>query len=180
VVCVGRSGLQVLDRYDEHQRADVAQAIDLSDGAYRQRFLAFMQHSSAHGDPDDDQQQDLMKQMALRSYAAQALRDDTMAESIARHLRLNPGRQLLHLSGDFHSSGFLGTVERLHNRLPELKIAVIHAFSGNDEQLQDAMDQGTIVIRVKSLPDNFKQDEHRQEWLQKVMQTRSQQRQNCP
>jgi len=71
----------------------------------------------------------MMKKMSERSYTAQVLRDETMAESIALHLDQHQKRKVLHLNGKFHSSKFLGTVERLATRKPELKIAVIETVT---------------------------------------------------
>jgi hypothetical protein len=122
VVCVGRSGLEVLDKYPLEQRRHVAQNMDVSDGAYKRKFLGAMSGSSAHKSHGSGDSYKIMQTMSRRSFMAQALRDDTMAESITRHLQQNPGRQVLHLNGNFHSSAFLGTVERLQKRMPALKI----------------------------------------------------------
>jgi uncharacterized iron-regulated protein len=101
----------------------------------------------------------IMQAMIKKSFAAQVLRDDTMAESIAMHLQANPGRKVLHLDGNFHSASHLGTVERLKLRMPELKIAVINpiAVEGNkapswtDEDLAT----GDYILLVKQVPEMF-------------------------
>ncbi len=110
VVCVGRSGLEVLDKFSDEERQHVARDVDVTEGAYWRKFSGVMHGSSAHGTSADSESLKLMQSMRRRSFAAQALRDDTMAESIARHLQQLPGRQVLHLNGNFHSSAFLGTV----------------------------------------------------------------------
>ena len=53
VVCVDRSGLKILDKYPQDQRRHVAQDIDISDGPYRKKFLAYMHKDSPHKTPSD-------------------------------------------------------------------------------------------------------------------------------
>jgi len=181
VVCVGRSGLEVLDKYPTEQRLHVAKDIDVSDGAYQQMFIDAMNDNSAHKAPEDSNSKKIMQAMVKRSYAAQAVRDDTMAESIARHIEKSPGRQVLHLNGNFHSTAFLGTVERLQRRMPGLKIGVIHAMTEQeDEQGDHSTPPGTLIIQVQSLPDKFVKPEHRQAWLGEMMEKRMEQRKECP
>lgn len=181
VVCVGRLGLDVLDKYPPQQRQYVAQEINVSEGAYWQKFKDFMNADSAHQAPSDSDSQAIMQTMTRRSFAAQALRDDTMAESIARHLKNNPERQVVHLNGNFHSSEFLGTVERLRQRMPALKIAVIHALHEQEViTLDPARPSGNILLTVRSIPEMFVNDQHEREWLNKTMRKRMEKRKNCP
>jgi uncharacterized iron-regulated protein len=65
-------------------------------------------------------------------YAAQVLKDETMAHAIASVFRAEGaegggGRwpRVVHWNGRFHSDWSLGTVERLRRRLPGLRIAVV-------------------------------------------------------
>ena len=69
-----------------------------------------------------------------RFFAAQCLKDDTMAESIVAYLALaGDSRPLIvHLCGRFHSDYDLGTVERLRRRMPGLEIAVITTETEHD------------------------------------------------
>ncbi len=181
VVCVGRSGLDVLERFPARQREYVAERVDISDGPYREKFFGVMHKGSAHGAPSDRESQGVMRAMAERSFAAQALRDDTMAESIARHLKRNPGHQVLHLNGDFHSAGFLGTVERLQQRSPRLSIAVIHVVTGEaDAAGHDSYLPGSVLIRVQSVPEQFVHAGHREQWINKMMKKRMKNREKCP
>ena len=129
--------------------------------------------------PDDEQSRKIMQTMSLRSYAAQAVRDDTMAESIALHLSTHPDRQVFHLNGSFHSSEYLGTVERLQKRLPDLNVAVIHPWTEDDTKEND-VNYGSLLIQVLPLPDQFVQEENRTLWLKGVMESRMASRSNCP
>lgn len=66
-----------------------------------------------------------------RYYAAQCLKDDTMAEAITDHLtkrRAKGDRPLaILICGRAHSDHGRGTVQRILNRMPELKVRVLSA-----------------------------------------------------
>ena len=170
VICVGREGLAILDRYPSDSRQYVAASVDTSEGAYRDRFFRFMHYDKAHGKAGDNGRIE-------RSFEAQALRDDTMAESIARHLDSHPERKVLHLNGNFHSEDFLGTVERLQKRRPDLNIAVIEAqFSGAQPSQQAA----TLLITVQPMPARFVSMAQYQEWADSFQQERKDRSPDCP
>jgi uncharacterized iron-regulated protein len=101
----------------------------------------------------------IMQAMIKKSFSAQVLRDDTMAESIAMHLQDNPDRKVLHLDGNFHSASHLGTVERLKLRMPELKIAVINPIAVEDNKAPSWTDEdlstGDYILLVKQVPEMF-------------------------
>lgn len=178
VTCVGRSGLDILQKYSEKERQHVAHSVDVADGPYRQKFFGFMNKDYAHKVPEDEASKKIMQTMSERSFAAQALRDDTMAESIALHLQFHPERQVIHLNGNFHSSGFLGVPERLQSRMPELKIAVINIMTEHDEPGLEPL--GTLNLKVQGIPDKFVSDKNRNEWLSNVMKKRMKSRKRCP
>ena len=126
-------------------------------GAYRDKYMKFLGTSPAHGSgaastPD-------AAANAQRSFSAQALRDDTMAESIAGALQKHPGYKVLHLTGSFHSSQFLGTVERLRLRDPGLKIAVIDPVEVENAAAPgfaaDAVSGGTVLQLIYPLPEEY-------------------------
>jgi uncharacterized iron-regulated protein len=85
-------------------------------------------------------------------FAAQAIKDDTMAESIARYLdsRGEDAPQVVHWCGKFHSDYHLGTVERLLARKPGLKIAVVSTLSGEQARSLDEDERalGEFVLLV--------------------------------
>ena len=62
-----------------------------------------------------------------RWFAAQCAKDAAMAEAIADHLDPSAGSSgpVVHWCGRFHSDYGLGTVERLLERRPDLRIAVV-------------------------------------------------------
>lgn len=130
-----------------------ARTVDVSDGEYKRRFLEVMSqgHGGAGGaDPD--------AALLERVFAAQCIKDDTMAESIALALADagEPAPVVVHWNGRFHSDFGLGTVERLRRRVPGLNIAVVSMIATDDidrDLVGDEVDQGHYVILVPPEPD---------------------------
>lgn len=100
-------------------------------GEYRDRMAALMlggghgsgSAESAHGGPELDEG-------FLRLFQAQAIKDDAMADSMARYLdkprsKARGPALIVHLCGRFHSDYDLGTVERLSWRRPQLSIGTL-------------------------------------------------------
>jgi hypothetical protein len=104
------------------------------------------------------------------------VRDDTMAESIVRALRKYPRYKVLQVLGSFHAEGFLGTVERLRLRAPQLRIAVIDALEVGDPRAPgftaDQARDGTALQLVYPTPDDFVEGEDPSAWIAKMMRKR--------
>jgi uncharacterized iron-regulated protein len=65
--------------------------------------------------------------MMERFYLAQCVKDDTMAESIARAYngRMEPKPLIVHFNGAFHSDYRLGTAARVRSRVEKARVAVV-------------------------------------------------------
>lgn len=87
------------------------------EGAYKEKFYAQM------NSPEAPMKMPLQRLAAV--YAAQCLKDDKMAESIAAFADAHQNMQILHINGCFHSDAHLGTAQKLEALRPELKVAVI-------------------------------------------------------
>jgi len=87
------------------------------EGAYKDKFYAQM------GSPAAPMKMPPQRLAAV--YAAQCLKDDKMAESIAEFADAHQNMQILHINGCFHSDAHLGTAQKLEALRPELKVAVI-------------------------------------------------------
>lgn len=92
-----------------------------------------------------------------RWFAAQCVKDEKMAESIAGVLAgiEGPRPLVVHVCGKFHSDKHLGTVSRLARRRPELDIAVVSMKS--DSKLRrdlsdDERSRGESMWLVKPQP----------------------------
>ncbi len=94
-----------------------------------------------------------------RQYAAQCLKDDTMAESITDHLaeRAEAGdRPLVVLvCGSFHAEHGRGTVARIRSRMPDLDVRVLTAETVDDLSrgiYQSPRGVGDYVVVVERAP----------------------------
>jgi uncharacterized iron-regulated protein len=93
----------------------------------------------------------------VRVYEAQCVKDETMAESIAREL-LARGRGngvLLHVNGAFHSDYGLGTAERVRRRMPDHRQLLITAVPVDDPATAPLANHGSkadYVIFTKAPP----------------------------
>lgn len=162
VRCIGMEGEAFLARMKPEQRGWIAAELHTQEGPYRDKFLGFVGSDAGHGgDGKDDtgKPRKAPSEQALKSFAAQVSRDDTMAESIAQHLAKNPGRKVVHTNGSFHSATFLGTVERLKMRMPHLKIAVVnpeYAEKPDDLKVSDRLAKdGTFTLWIRALPEFY-------------------------
>jgi uncharacterized iron-regulated protein len=138
---VARGSLAALDDLDADDRMHVAIDIDTSEGAYKDSFLATMQMNGVHDRFGDEQ-------LYERLYQAQCVKDDTMAESIAQYRERYPKHTIIHFNGDFHSTRYLGTVERLRNRMPKLKIAVISPVYADAKTKVKPREQADYIIKL--------------------------------
>lgn len=138
---VARGSLAALDDLDADDRMNVAIDIDTSEGAYKDSFLATMQMNGVHDRFGDEQ-------LYERLYQAQCVKDDTMAESIAQYRERYPKHTIIHFNGDFHSTRYLGTVERLRNRMPKLKIAVISPVYADAKTKVKPREQADYIIKL--------------------------------
>jgi uncharacterized iron-regulated protein len=170
VECVGQRGPEILSEFTPEERTWVARDLHLSPGPYRDKFMQFQGSSPTHGGGTARTPE--AELAAQRSFAAQVARDDTMAESIERALRQHPGYKVLHLTGTFHSAGFLGTVERLRLRDPALKIAVIDPIEVADPEAPsfdaDELRQGTVLQLVYPNPEEFVEGEDMSAFIAKM------------
>ncbi|MCF6226530.1 MAG: ChaN family lipoprotein [Xanthomonadales bacterium] len=184
VICVGKKGAEVLDKIPMPDRGWLAKELNLYEGPYRDKYLGFMGGSRAHGADTEDAADSKKKKksmdagmaMAIRSFSAQVLRDDTMAETIAMHLQGNPERKVLHLTGSFHSESGLGTVERLLIRMPELKVAVINPITVKDSQSpawsEDEAKTGDFILLVNKTPPMFVNKDSEREYMNTMIRKR--------
>lgn len=161
VRCVGRQGQDFLSTLPAEKRHWAAATLNLEDGPYKERFIAFATDSGSHGEPAGED--DKVSEAVLRSYAAQVTRDETMAESIVKHINAHPGRAVVHLNGSFHSAAFLGTAERVQSRRPDLEIAVVHPVEVKDPAApaipEDQLGEGTLLLLIAPAPDAYVSDD---------------------
>ena len=180
VRCVGKEGEAFFARMKPEQRGWAAAELHTQDGPYKDKFMGFVSHDAGHGgdsDKDKPKEKKPPSESAIRSFAAQVTRDDTMAESIARHVQNNPGRKVVQINGSFHSDSFLGTVERLQLRMPQLKIAVVSPAQPENPARPQVADEdakaGTFVLLLRGLPESYANDDEMKAAIAKQVETRA-------
>lgn len=179
VRCIGQEGEAFLKRLTPEQRRWVAADLHTESGPYRDKFMGFVTHDAGHGGDGAKDKSGVSKppgESALRSFTAQVARDDTMAESIALYLQQHPRRNVVHINGSFHSEGFLGTVERLRQRLPDLKIAVVSPMEAEKpaqpEVSKTEAKTGTFVLKLRGLPEPYVNDDEMKAAVAKQIERR--------
>lgn len=121
VRCIGQQGLDYLNKLTRKERSQLAEDIDTSPSAYKDKFMASMHH----GKPEQ----------TVKQFAAQVTWDETMAESIVNYLEDNPGHKVIHVVGKFHVEQGLGTKASILKRNPDLKVVVITPSASISEDL---------------------------------------------
>jgi len=121
---VSRTGLAGLDTVAAPMRSNAAEQVSCPEDDYYEKFAAVMGDMSAHG-PAGASEADLRGRL-LRMYQAQCVKDETMAESVAR--AWSPGRLVVHYNGSFHSDFRLGTAERALRRAGAASMLVVTAL----------------------------------------------------
>jgi uncharacterized iron-regulated protein len=122
---VARGGTSVLDQLPPAERDLVAGEISAPKDDYFKRFVEAMgAHPVGTGGNKSDLDQ---SEVTDRFYLAQCVKDDTMAESIARayNRSTEPKPLIVHFNGTFHSDYRLGTVARVRTRLEKARVAVV-------------------------------------------------------
>lgn len=133
---VSRGGLAVLDTLPASHTGWFSTDLRCEpQGEYFRRFSEAMGGMQGHGAATDSA---AARATMARFYAAQCLKDETMAESIARTRQAAPDAAVVHVTGAFHSNARLGTVERLVRRMPALRIAVVTLAPVEDPRAGDA------------------------------------------
>ena len=137
---VSRLGLDAARSGAESQRNLVAAEFACPMDDYFKRFSEAMGkgHPGAHQKQQDNKQSDKKQEEERRAvierfYYAQCVKDETMAESIARALGTQSNSQgaaqggplVVHFNGAFHSDYRLGTASRAIRRLPKSNVKVI-------------------------------------------------------
>lgn len=113
-----------LDGIDDQDKQWLPKNTYVLEGDYKEKF--YNQMSS----PDTPMK--MTPQRLAAVYAAQCLKDNKMAESMAAFYDEDNEGQMLHINGCFHSDGHLGTAQKLEFLRPDLKVAVITPMERKD------------------------------------------------
>ena len=144
---ISKQGMNALDSLSQEEKKFVAGKHKVYDDEYKDRFIRTMQSNMKH---NSKMPSGMMKNFD-QIYAAQCIKDDTMAESILKYQHIPPRRKVIHYNGDFHSRKHFGTAQKIQILEPILKVAVItpliceNVFTWNDEDLLE----GEFLILIK-------------------------------
>ena len=144
---ISKQGLNALDSLSQEEKNFVARKHIVFEDEYKDIFIQTMKNNMAHS---SKMPASMMMNLDL-IYAAQCIKDDTMAESILQYQRIPPRRKVIHFNGDFHSRKHLGTAQKIQVLEPMLKVAVItpinceNEFTWEDEDLLE----GEFLILLK-------------------------------
>ena len=159
VSCVGERGPDFLKQISGTPRTWIARKLHVEDGPYKTKFYKFMDAAAGHSVSDPNESETSKARKKFYRFAAQVSRDDTMAESIADHMKANPGRKVMHIDGSFHSAGLLGTVERLKMHIPDIKAANVHPVLVKDPKhpsfSKDDVGEGQYLLLIYPTPKRF-------------------------
>jgi uncharacterized iron-regulated protein len=123
---VSNKGLAAVTQLGDSTRAWAAAEFRCPKDDYFRRFgVAMGEHPMGSGPPPSAAE---MAAMTERFYEAQCVKDETMAESIARARRDPSAPLVIHYNGDFHSDFGEGTAERTRRELPGSKIVIVSAI----------------------------------------------------
>jgi len=141
---VAKQGLEgAVASFTPDERAWAAEAATAPRDAYYDSFKQVMgggEGGAAHGGgvPMSDE-------MIYQIYQAQCIKDDTMAESIARAGAAHPGALVVHFTGSFHVDHRLGTAMRVASREGSARLATV--------ALRPAGSMAALDPLAESLPD---------------------------
>jgi hypothetical protein len=151
---VSRGGLAALDTVAASDRPFIARDLSCATtGRYYERFVETM---SGHGGPAGATADSSRRATTDRFYAAQCLKDETMAESVVDALqRAGPGALVVHVNGSFHSDFGLGAAERVRRRLSAARVVVVTAIPVPDPSAADpapVRGQGDYLVFTRRPP----------------------------
>jgi uncharacterized iron-regulated protein len=114
---VAKNGKEAIDALSAEERQYAARELICPKDAYFDRFVQAM---GTHAGTEKHEE-------TGRYYWSQCLKDETMAESVARAFdsRRNTRTTIVHVTGAFHSDFGTGTAERIRRRLAGRRVAVV-------------------------------------------------------
>ena len=136
---VAGKGLDAITERSDSSRPWAAAEFRCPKDDYFKRFgISMGSHPMGDGAPPSAAE---VAAITERFYQAQCVKDETMAESIARARGDASAPLVIHYNGSFHSDFGEGTAERTRRRLPDAKIIVISAVPVAS---LDSLDAGAI------------------------------------
>ena len=144
---IAMRGPDVFKTFPDSVRPFMAEKLKVLDDEYKVRFLKTMTGDMPHA---------MSRMIPDNLYAAQCLKDDTMAESIHAFMKTHPQTKVISYQGDFHSHYSLGIVKKLKLLNPSVKTAVISIVPVSDVKqpgFDERKGRGDYIIFVQGEAD---------------------------
>lgn len=116
-----REGMTGLNNLPDDEKELIASSMMIRADKYMDKFFETMIGSAEKMSEYVPNEQNTL----YLYYGSQVIKDETMAESIVRYAEENKNKIIYHLNGDFHSNSYLGTAQKITDRLPDAKPVVI-------------------------------------------------------
>jgi uncharacterized iron-regulated protein len=132
---VAKGGRGTLDALPPAERELAARELMCPHDAYFDRFAENM---AKHPMPGAEKQSaEEKRSQTERYFFSQCVKDETMAEAIARAFAQAGRGPIVHINGAFHSDFGQGTVERVRRRLEGRRIAVVSILPVAGKEIDD-------------------------------------------
>ena len=168
---ISRNGLNALDSLSVEEKKFITKEHIVFADEYKTRFIKTMKSNMEHSSKMPKK----MKMNFELIYAAQCIKDDTMAESILNYHRIPPRRKVIHFNGDFHSGKHLGTAQKIQVLEPMLKVAVISPLGCEGEFVWEDEDllEGEFLILFKEIPKEEESEDEVAEEVKEVQEEKN-------
>ncbi len=131
-------GMTGISKLPDSVKPFITRSMLIEDGKYMDKFFETMAGENQKHDTLPANKENTF----YLYYGAQLIKDETMAESIADYLNnVDKSQKIIHYNGDFHSNSYLGTAEKLRERIKNIKMAVITLTYNKDPQNFEITDE---------------------------------------
>lgn len=144
---VAKLGISEAEFTDE-ERQWMAPTFEAPEDEYWNAFIQAMQMPGMHA-------MNVTENSMRFYYEAQVLKDEAMADSISGFLSRNPDKTVLHVTGAFHISDYLGTYSRLKRNLPDADVISILVLPVDNllDPIPDDVPAADFIVLVLAQPE---------------------------
>ncbi len=123
-------GMTAISKLPDSVKPFISRSMLIEDGKYMDKFFETMAGKNQKHDTLSANKENTF----YLYFGAQLIKDETMAESIADFIKQNKNTKVIHFNGDFHSNSYLGTAEKLRERIKDINLAVISLTYNKDPE----------------------------------------------
>ena len=131
---INKEGPEVMAEFSDEEKTWAAKTLIAQEGAYKDKFFDLMGDMVDHADKLNNM------------YAAQCIKDDTMAESIVNWIGKGKSRKVVLTVGRFHSAEGLGVPEKIVGLNPDLKVAMLTCGTAEEDDAEAAENEWLVTV----------------------------------